>query len=544
MQKTQVIFEGNPLAMWIYELESLRILEVNESATRQYGYTREEFLSLTLDELRDPEESAPVQSILKIGAADSEMICVHRKKDGTKIYVKVRANDLRYGKRSARFVVAEDVTERRHVHAHLVQLAHHDGLTGLPNRILLEQRMADAFAKAKERGKRAAIICLDLDRFKQVNDWYGHAAGDECLKQMATMLTRRLRGMDTVARTGGEEFTVVLGEVESAASAEIVAKVLIQALLNPIEIEGQKIVLSASIGVAVYPDHGSDASTLWRSADAAMYRAKRAGGNRHVVAASGNTIPLIASLDFDDQIRSMLQDGGFQLHYQLQYYLSREIRGMEALLRLPNLKNTVVSPDRLISFAEDRGMIHSLGKWVLKEACRQLKAWNSQREIPVRIAINVSPLQLMRPDFVVEVQEAISQSDIDPGWLEMEITERTVLNIDAIAQRMRELAEMGIRFAVDDFGTGYSSLQHLHRLPISTLKIDGSFIQQLCESSRSYSLVKSIIAMGHSLQMEVIAEGVEHEDQMRVLQDLNCDCIQGFLLSRPSSPEAIEALLN
>jgi diguanylate cyclase (GGDEF)-like protein len=254
--------------------------------------------------------------------------------------------------------------------------------------------MADAFAKAKERGKRAAIICLDLDRFKQVNDWYGHAAGDQCLKQMATMLTRRLRGMDTVARTGGEEFTVVLGEVENAASAEIVAKVLIQALSNPIEIEGQKVVLSASIGVAVYPDHGPDASTLWRSADAAMYRAKRAGGNRHVVAASGNTIPLTASLDFDDQIKSMLQGGGFQLHYQLQYYLNREIRGMEALLRLPNLNNTVISPDRLISFAEDRGMIHSLGKWVLDEACRQLKVWNSQQEIPVRISINVSPLQL------------------------------------------------------------------------------------------------------------------------------------------------------
>jgi EAL domain-containing protein (putative c-di-GMP-specific phosphodiesterase class I) len=240
----------------------------------------------------------------------------------------------------------------------------------------------------------------------------------------------------------------------------------------------------------------------------------------------------------------MLHSEGFQLHYQLQYYLSREIRGMEALLRLPSLKEAVVRPDRFIAIAEERGMIHSLGKLVLEKACRQLMIWNSQRDVPVRIAVNISPLQLMRSDFVSEVQEVISESGIEPSWLEMEITERVVLNIDEIAPRMTELADMGIRFAVDDFGTGYSSLQHLHRLPISTLKIDCSFIQQLCESSRSYSLVKSIIAMGHSLQMEVIAEGVEHEDQMQVLQDLDCDCIQGFLLSQPSSSETVEALLK
>jgi len=218
---------------------------------------------------------------------------------------------------------------------------------------------------------------------------------------------------------------------------------------------------------------------------------------------------------------------------------------MEALLRLPSLKEAVVSPDRFIAIAEERGMVPSLGKLVLEKACRQLKIWNSRRDVPVRIAVNISPLHLMRSDFVSEVQEVISESGIEPSWLEMEITERVVLNINEIAPRMTELADMGIRFAVDDFGTGYSSLQHLHRLPISTLKIDCSFIQQLCESSRSsYSLVKSIIAMGHSLQMEVVAEGVEHEDQMQVLQDLDCDCIQGFLLSQPSSPETVEALLK
>lgn len=530
--------------MWIHDVVSLRFLEVNESAQRQYGYTRQEFLSLTLGDLRHPDdEILSAQSTSNIGITDLDKTCAHRTKDGGKIYVKLRANDVQFGDRAGRFVVAEDVTARRHMDAQLFQLAHHDALTGLPNRILLQQRIAQGFTKAQEQRYRTAIICLDLDRFKQINDWYGHAIGDECLKQMATMLTRRLRGMDTVARTGGEEFTILLGEVESVASAEIVAKALLQVFSNPIEIEGHKIILGASMGVAVYPDHGTDASKLWRSADAAMYRAKRAGGNRHLLAASGNIGLRIETLDVDARMRTMLQNDEFQLHYQLQYNLNRQIRGMEALLRLPSLKEGLVSPDRFITIAEDTGLIHPLGKWVLNKACHQLQRWNSRGRVPVRIAINVSPLQLMQPEFVSEVREAVSRSGIDPQWLEMEITERVVLNTNEIAEPMTELAKIGIRFAIDDFGTGYSSLQHLHQLPISTLKVDCSFIQQLCESSRSYSLVKSIIAMGHSLQMEVIAEGVEHEDQMRVLRELDCDSIQGFLLSQPSSPETIEALL-
>jgi len=432
--------------MWIYDLESLRFLEVNESAQRQYGYSREEFLTLSVNDLSDPRERTPVQPILKVGMTDPDLVCVHRKKDGTKIYVKTRGNNVLYDGRSGRFVVAEDVTERRSAHAQLFQLAHHDPLTGLPNRILLEQRMGDALALAGQRGHRAVILCLDLDRFKQINDWYGHATGDECLKRLASLLTRRLRGMDTVARTGGEEFTIVLGDVDSVASAEIVAKVLIQALSKPLEIEGHKIVLGASIGVAVYPDHGIEAAELWRCADATMYQAKRAGGNRHALATSSTNKLIDENLDVDAQMRSMLHMDGFHLHYQLQYYTNREIRGM----------------------------IHPLGKLVLEKACRQLKMWNSKRNVPVRIAVNISPLQLMRSDFVNEVRETIAESGIKPSWLETEITERVVLNINKIAPRMTELAEMGIRFAVDDFGTGYSSLQHLHRLPVSTLKIDYS----------------------------------------------------------------------
>jgi diguanylate cyclase (GGDEF)-like protein/PAS domain S-box-containing protein len=529
--------------MWIHDVRSLRFLEANESAVLQYGYTRAEFLALTLNDIQSTQE-LPIRQDLFSGDANTAKTWTHVKKDGTQIQVKVRVNDVRFSGRQGMFVVAEDVTESSYLQAHLLQLAHHDGLTGLPNRILLEQRMSQAFATAQQRGHRAAIICLDLDRFKQVNDWYGHAIGDECLKQVGRTLTRRLRGMDTVARTGGEEFTIVLGEVESVTAAGIVAKALLQAFASTIEIEGHKIILGASIGVAVYPDHGSDGPELWRCADVAMYRAKRAGGNRHELVAADSTTVATEHAGVESYMRSMLQDGGFRLHYQLQYDRNGEIRGMEALLRLPHSRLGYISPDRFVPIAEENGLIHPLGKWVIEEACRQLTIWNSHRENPVCIAVNVAPAQLMRPDFATEVKHAISESGVDPTWLEMEITERVVLNFDEVAKRMEQLAELGIRFAVDDFGTGYSSLQHLNRLPISTLKIDRSFIQQLSDSSRSYPIVRAIIAMGHSLKMQIIAEGVESEDQMRILRELDCDCIQGFLLSRPSPPEAIEPLLR
>jgi diguanylate cyclase (GGDEF)-like protein/PAS domain S-box-containing protein len=541
-RKVPMLFDGNPLPMWIYDVKSLRFLEVNDSAVRQYGYSREEFLSLTINDIRPPQD-VPVVS-LHGSTGDSDKAWINVKKDGTQIYVRIRANDVRFRGKQGRYVVAEDVTERRNLQAELLRLAHHDGLTGLPNRTLFEQRMSQAFEAAQRRGYRAGIICLDLDRFKQVNDWYGHAIGDECLKEVGTMLTRRLRGMDTVARTGGEEFTIVLGEVESVAAAGIVAKALLQVFTSPIEIEGHKIVIGASMGVAVYPDHGTDGSELWRSADAAMYRAKRSGGNRHVSVASDFATAAVESSGVETHMREMLRVGGFRLNYQLQYRMNGEIRGMEALLRLPHPNLGYVSPDRFIPIAEDNGLIHPLGKWVIEEACRQLTLWNSNRKTPVCIAVNVSPLQLMRSDFAAEVKEIISRSGIEPAWLEMEITERVVLNFDEIAKRVEQLAAIGIRFAVDDFGTGYSSLQHLHRLPISTLKIDRSFVHQLSESSRSYSIVKALIAMGHSLQMEVIAEGVETEDQMQVLRKLSCKCVQGFLLSRPSPPEAVESILN
>lgn len=368
-----------------------------------------------------------------------------------------------------------------------------------------------------------------LSNYRSISAGQGQVIRDKCLKRVATMLTRRLRGMDTVARTGEEEFTIALCEVESVGAAGIVAQALLELFAIPLEVEQRSILLCASIGGAVYPDHGAREMQLWQDADAAMRRASTNDAE---------------NVELEDHMRAMLQEGGFLLHYQLQYHMNGQIRGVEALLRLPHPTLEYVSPDRFIPLAEASGLIHSLWKLVIEEACRQLTLWNKPGMTPVRIAVNVWPLQLMRSDFAAEVQQAILESGVDPALLEIEITERVVLNFDEVAKRMTEIAAMGIRFAVDDFSTGYASLQHLHRLPISTLKIDRSFIQRLCESSRSYPIVKSIIELAHSLKMQVIAEGVEDEDQMQLLRELKCDCIRGFLLSRPLPPEEIKVLLG
>jgi diguanylate cyclase (GGDEF)-like protein len=423
------------------------------------------------------------------------------------------------------------------------QQALYDDLAGLQNRRLLVQQMTSTLTSARETGHQAAILCLMLDQFEQA-DKHEQIVRDKCMKRVATMLTRRLRGMDTVARTGEEEFTIVLGEVESVGAVGFVAKALLELFEIPMEVEQCSILLRASIGGAVYPDHGDKETQLWQSADEAMRRARRDGGGRYLLAAQGTSTGAADDVELEHHMRRMLEERGFRLHYQMQYHMNGQIRGAEALVRLPHPILGSVSPGRFIPLAEANGLIHPLGNFVIEEACRQLVLWNKAATTPIRIAVNASPLQLMRSDFATEVQQTILESGADPALLEIEITERAVLNFDEIAKHMAEFAAMGIRFALDDFGTGYTALQHLHRLPISTLKIDRSFIQRLCESSRSHPIVKAIIELAHSLKIQVIAEGVEDEDQIQLLRELNCDCIQGFLLSRPLPPEEMKAFLG
>jgi EAL domain-containing protein (putative c-di-GMP-specific phosphodiesterase class I) len=343
---------------------------------------------------------------------------------------------------------------------------------------------------------------------------------------------------------GGDEFAIVLGEISTVESAGLVGKMLLQALNKPTVIGGYTIQPRGSLGIAIYPEHGSDMDEVWRCADAAMYRAKRAGGNRYIVAGPDASSSADDSAALDKRLREMLEKERLLLHYQLQYSPNDAVRGMEALLRMQDLGQGYVSPDRIIARAEDNGMIYPVGRCVVEEVCRQMDSWKSVSASPMRVAVNVSPSQLMRKEFASEVADSLAKWKIDPSCLEMEITERAILNFDEISTEMHELAGMGVRFAVDDFGTGYSSLQHLHRLPISTVKIDRSFVQRLCDSSSSYPIVKAIIAVGHSMKMEVIAEGVEQEEQRTILDRLGCDGMQGYLFAKPMSPEEISQALG
>jgi diguanylate cyclase (GGDEF)-like protein/PAS domain S-box-containing protein len=544
ISEVSILFSGNPLAIWIYDANSLQFLDANESALSQYGYSREDFLKLILTDILVPAQQTAESEEHRRGYQHSNILHRHLRSDGTHIEVAIRSNDVAYRGRQCKLVIAEDVTERRNIDAELLQMAHHDALTGLPNRTLLSDRMAQALITAQRLSHKTAVVSIDLDHFKKINDWYGHAIGDAYLKHVAGLLTSRLRGMDTVARMGGDEFAIVLGEVTTVKSAGLVGEMLLQALNKPTIIGGYTFKPGASLGIAVFPDHGADMDEVWRCADAAMFRAKRAGGNRYIVAGPDPCTPADDNAALDTHLRNILDSDRLLLHYQLQYFPNDKLRGMEALLRLPDTGQGYTSPDRFIARAEDNGMIYPIGRCVVEEVCRQLEQWNKVTVPPIRVAVNVSPSQLMRKEFASEVAASLSKWGIDPACLEMEITERAILNFDDIRVEMWELYAMGIRFAVDDFGTGYSSLQHLHRLPISTVKIDRSFVQRLCDSSGSYPIVKAIIAVGHSMKMEVIAEGVEHEEQRLILERLGCDGMQGYLFSKPVCPEEITKIIG
>jgi len=412
--------------------------------------------------------------------------------------------------------------------------AHQDQLTGLPNRAWLESKLHKALAHPANPNRQSALLCLDLDRFKQINDTYGHTVGDACLQEVARRLGPHVHNLGTAARIGGEEFSLFLPEISNSAQAEQLASDVLIALQAPIRTHHYTIELTASIGIAVSPADGKDATTLWRNADSAMYRAKRAGGNQYLCMS-----PEIALLNSEANlmerfVRQSLKTGAFELHYQPLYKITGELHSLEALVRLRHPEQGLISPQRFIAIAEERGLIVPLGNWVLNEICAQSATWQREGLPPVRIDINISPLQITRPDFAMNVLEVLASHDIDPHLIGMEITETAMMRNLAEASRQIEfLAAVGIAFSIDDFGTGYSSLGQLDKLPVQSLKIDRTFVDRICLSGGTYSIVDAIISMAHSLRLNVVAEGVENHEQWASLRHLGCDIIQGYLFSTP-----------
>ena len=442
--------------------------------------------------------------------------------------------------------LAEEIDQAR---IHMVYLAQHDALTNLPNRILLNDRLTQAIALARRQGKQLSVMFLDLDRFKHINDSLGHAVGDQLLQSVAKRLTAVVRSSDTVCRQGGDEFVILLADVDHAEHAALSAQKILDSLSAPHRIDQLELHVTVSIGISIYPDDGQDGDTLIKSADTAMYHAKEGGRNNcqffepemNVLAVERHSIEVGLSLALERQ--------EFMLHYQPKINLqSGTISGVEALVRWQHPQHGQILPEKFVWIAEDCGLIVPIGAWVLREACRQAQSWQDEGLPPVPVAVNISAVQFRHKDFLQSLARILSDTGLAPRYLELELTESVLMHDAASTVRvLNALKAMGVRLAIDDFGTGYSSLSYLKRFPIDTLKIDQSFLRDITHAtadSDDGAIVAAVVSMGRSLNQRVIAEGVETREQLAFLQAQGCGEGQGFYFSRPVTADALGKLLS
>jgi len=427
----------------------------------------------------------------------------------------------------------------------LRHLATHDALTGLPNRVLLDDRLEQAIAHAKRGGQPFALLMVDLDRFKLVNDSMGHRAGDELLRTIAQRLQGSVRSVDTVARVGGDEFVLVLSPAE-IGEARTVARKVIEAIREPMNLAGGDVHVSASAGIAMYPADGVTNEMLLSNADSAMYCAKNRGRNQLQHYERGMDEATRERVKRETDLHGALERGEFELHYQPKVEAGTGcVNGAEALIRWRHPEQGIIAPGDFIPLAEDCGLIIPIGEWVVREACRQARSWQKEGLPALRVAVNVSASQFRQDDFLEMVRGALDAAGLEPRHLELELTESAVMtNPEESTAMLEKLSAMGVLVSVDDFGTGYSSMSYLRRFPIDKLKIDRTFVKDLASRPEDASIVQAIISLAHSLRLKVVAEGVETSDQLRALREMNCDQYQGFHFSPPLPAEEFANLLR
>jgi diguanylate cyclase (GGDEF)-like protein/PAS domain S-box-containing protein len=662
----RTLFEGNPLPMWVYDYETLSFIAVNEAAVQHYGYSKDEFLRMTIEDIRPREDIALLRNALA-GRRDRNepRLFRHRKRSGQIFDAEVISFEFISGGRRSRLVIAVDVTERRMAEQRLREReeryrllfernlagvyrstidgrildgndaiarmfgyrgreefltqaayslyytredrnrlmaqvrehgalsnvevrmrrrdgtpvwvienmtlldggilegtivditerktaqeqmeyqAYHDALTGLPNRLLFRDRIEIALAHSKRHRTAAAVMFLDLDHFKLVNDSLGHTVGDALLQEVGTRLVLSIRADDTVARMGGDEFTVLLTDVKEPGSPAIVGQKLLDAISQPMVIEGHELYVTTSIGIARSPEDGSDAETLLKRADGAMYRAKEAGRNNFQFATSASMETTSERLLIERSLHHAFERQEFVVHYQpMTNLLTGNIVGAEALIRWNHPERGLIAPDDFIPIAEECGLILPIGEWVLRTAVNQMKEWHVDHG-PLRVAVNLSARQFQQRDLTAMIERILMESHYPAELLDVEITESTAMqNADISLAVMKRLKQMGVRISIDDFGTGYSSLSYLKRFPIDTVKIDQNFVRDLSDVSNDGAIITAVISMARALNLRVVAEGVETEAQLAFLRKENCEVVQGFLHSRPVPAAEFESSLR
>ncbi len=443
-------------------------------------------------------------------------------------------------------VLASFILEHFQLYDELAFQAQHDALTGLPNRTLFEERLRQAIGLCRRTDRRFALFWVDLDRFKLINDTLGHHVGDELLYQVACRLRSSFRGTDTVARLGGDEFAIILTEIEDLNDLDRIAEKLISRMEQPMRIQEHELVVTGSVGIACFPDHADDMSSLLRAADVAMYEAKAAGKNAYHLFTPANAEGLETRLLMERNLRGAIQKGEMSLHYQPQCGNDGNIMGMEALVRWTSARLGNVSPAAFIPIAEATGLIIPLGDWVLEEACQQAARWKAEG-MPMRVAINVSAQQFLRQDFCQKVSDVLKQHELPADLLELEVTESCIAtHPEQCNEQLQRLRQLGISVSIDDFGTGYSSLSRLQEMAIDSIKIDRQFIANIRsdQSHEAIALVQAILRMAESLKLRVVAEGVETAEQLEVLRNLGCMLSQGYYFYRPQAAENATRLLR
>jgi diguanylate cyclase (GGDEF)-like protein/PAS domain S-box-containing protein len=664
----RTLFEGNPLPMWVYDRETLRFIAVNEAAVRRYGFSKDEFLKLTIADIRPPEEVPRMhETLAALHDRDSNRIFRHRRKDGTNFDAEITSFEFVSGGRRSRLVIAVDVTERKQAEEKLreneeryrllfernlagvfrstldgrilevndslarifgyereellaqssyslyfnreerqrvmarlreqrtlsnVELrmrrrdgspvwvlenmtlldtaeggilegtiidisdrkaaqeqveyqAYHDVLTGLPNRLLFRDRISVALAHARRARRAVAVMFLDLDHFKLVNDTLGHTVGDGLLQAVADRLVSCVRGDDTVARMGGDEFTILISDIAETRSASTVAQKVLDSISRPIDVDGHELFVTTSIGIAIFPDDGSDAETLLKNADRAMYRAKELGRNNYQFATHALVEGAAGRLSLERSLHHAFERNEFVIHYQPMIEVgTRRVVGAEALIRWVSPEFGLMMPDSFVPVAEETGLIVPLGEWVLRTACAQMRTWHRAGHTDLNVAVNLSARQFQQRDLTSTIERILDETGLPPSSLDIEITESTAMhNAEMSLAILTRIKQMGVHISIDDFGTGYSSLAYLKLFPIDTVKIDQHFVRDLAEQPMDGAIVSAVISMARALKLRVVAEGVETEQQLEFLRRQHCETIQGFLCSRPLPAEEFEAVL-